>query len=134
MTEAVLDASVVMKWFREEGEEQAEAARSLRATFQAGGLRVVVPSLLYLEILNVAGRRWSWPRAALFDLAASLRDLRFDTREPGLLTVSEWTARGLTAYDAVYVALAESEGLALITSDERILSLAPRIATPLTFA
>ena len=72
MTEVVLDASVVIKWFRAEGERHVEPARALRAAFEAGELIVFAPPLLRLEIVNVAGRRWQWGEAALVNLAAGL--------------------------------------------------------------
>lgn len=128
MTEAVLDASVVLKWFRGEGEGHLAPARSLRAAFEAGRLVVFAPPLLRLELVNVAGRRWSWDEVALIELASALDELRFELREPELEGVARWTARGLTAYDAAYVALAEAEALPLITDDELILTVAPRIA------
>ena len=131
MTEAVLDASVVLKWFRGEGERHLAAARSLRAAFEAGDLHVLAPRLLRLEIVNVAGRRWGWDEAALVELAAALEELGFEFREPELARVARWTARGLTAYDAAYVALAEAEVLRLITDDDLIVSVAPEIAVAL---
>jgi predicted nucleic acid-binding protein len=132
VTEAVLDASVVIKWFHTEGEQNVIAARSLRDDFQAGNLVVFAPPLLYLEILNVAGRRWHWQRIALVDLADALDALNFERREPLLHDVAEWTARGLTAYDATYVALAESEEIKLITDDRLILAAAPGTASALS--
>lgn len=131
MTEAVLDASVILKWFRGEGERHLAAARSLRAAFEAGELLVFAPPLLRLEIVNVAGRRWNWDETALVELAAALDELGLELREPELGRVARWTARGLTAYDAAYVALAEAEALRFITDDELILTVAPRIATAL---
>ena len=131
MTEAVLDASVILKWFRGEGDRHLAAARSLRAAFEAGELLVFAPPLLRLEIVNVAGRRWSWAEAALVQLASALDELGFELREPELSHVARWTARGLTAYDAAYVALAEAEALRLITDDDLILSVAPQIAIAL---
>jgi predicted nucleic acid-binding protein len=132
VTEVVLDASVVVKWFHAAGETQVTAARSLRARFETGDLAVVVPRLLHLEIVNVAGRRWRWPQKRLLDLALALEDLQLDLREPPLLTIAQWTARGLTAYDACYVALAESVGVPLITDDDLILTTAPRVAFALS--
>jgi len=96
VTDAVLDASVVLKWFREHGEARVAQARSLRRAFEAGELVVIAPRLLQLEIVNVAGRRWQWDEQALLDLAASLDALGFELRQPALSGIARWTARGLT--------------------------------------
>jgi predicted nucleic acid-binding protein len=131
LTEAVLDASVVLKWFHGEGEENAEAARRLRAQFEAGELRVLAPTLLWLEILNVAARRWRWDGDQLDRLAVSLPELGFEILEPELVGIAEWATKGLTAYDAAYVATAEAAGVALITDDAEICRVAPEVAEAL---
>ncbi len=130
MSEAVLDASVVLKWFAAEQRGSAEARR-LRDDYAAGSLSVVAPTLLFLELLNVAGRRWGWNEAALLELAAALDDLSFEVGEPDVAAIAAWVARGLTSYDANYVALAESRGVPLVTDDETILEVAPGVARPL---
>lgn len=132
MTDAVLDASVVLKWFRDDDERHLAQARSLRLAFEAGDLLVVAPPLLQLEIVNVAGRRWGWNEEALTELAAALNDLGLELRQPALGDVARWTARGLTAYDATYVALAEAEGIRLVTDDNLVLGLATEIAVALS--
>lgn len=124
MTEAVLDASVVIKWFRSEGERHVDPARALRRAFEAGELIVFTPPLLRLEIVNVAGRRWRWREAALVDLAAALDELGFEQTEPDLVRVARWTARGLSAYDSAYVAVAEAIGTRLITDDDLVVEIA----------
>jgi predicted nucleic acid-binding protein len=131
VTEVVLDASVVLKWFRAEGERHLDPARSLRARFEAGRLAVLAPPLLRLEIVNVAGRRWQWGESALVELAVALDELGFEFEEPKLPRVAAWTARGLTAYDAAYVALAETRATPLITDDDLVVALAVDIATAL---
>jgi predicted nucleic acid-binding protein len=131
VTEAVLDASVVIKWFRSQGERHLDPARALRRSFEAGELVVFTPSLLGLEIVNVAGRRWRWNEAALVDLAAALDDLGFQLIEPDLIRVAQWAAHGLTAYDAAYVAVAEAVGTRLVTDDDLIVEIAQEIAQPL---
>jgi predicted nucleic acid-binding protein len=131
MRKLVLDASVLLKWFGGVDEAGVAAARELRAAFEGGELVVVAPPFLNLEIVNVAGRRWGWPADQLADLAAALQDLPLELRDPSLSAVAMWVATGLTAYDAVYVALAESEQVPLITADDRVLSLAPAVARPL---
>jgi len=127
----VLDASVVLKWFERGDEANVDAARRLRKEFQAGELRVVAPPLLWLEILNVAARRWHWSSSQLDQLAASLPELGFEEIEPELEGVAEWAAQGLTAYDAAYVATAEEAGIPLITDDAEICRIAPDASEPL---
>jgi len=133
VTEAVLDASVILKWFHVEGEGEGKvaASRALRTRFETGELTVFAPRLLHLEILNIAARRWHWQRPGLVELVRALSDLPFELREPELATVAEWTARGLTAYDASYVAVAESQSTHLITDDHLVLTIAHDVARPL---
>ncbi len=127
----MLDASVVLKWFvTEEGPHIAEA-RVLRADHESGRTMVTVPSILYLEILNVAGRSWGWDRDALVELTGGLLALRFDTVDPQLISVAHWVAQGLTAYGAAYVAIAEELGAPLVSDDRVILEAAPEVARPL---
>jgi predicted nucleic acid-binding protein len=131
LNELVLDASVVLKWFADEGEMGFEQARTVRGQYEAGALLVAVPSLMFLELLNIAGRRWSWDEPQLLELAGALDDLGFDVAEPELRSVAAWTARGLTAYDSTYVALAEERGVQVLTDDQQVLDLAPDLAGPL---
>ena len=134
MTEVVLDASVVIKWFRADGERNIDSARALRAAFEAGELIVFAPPLLRLEIVNVAGRRWRWRERELLELATALDDLGFELSEPDLARVAYWTARGLTAHDGAYVAVAEANGTRLITDDDLIVDTAGQIAQALAAA
>lgn len=134
MNEAVLDASVVIKWFHREGESHVEAARALRTQFEDGVLEVQAPTLLWLEILNVAARRWRSTQAKLEQLANSLTRLDFEMKDPDITAVARWTGQGLTAHDAAYVALAEQAGVHLVTDDEQILRVAPELAVGLANA
>jgi predicted nucleic acid-binding protein len=127
LREVVLDASVVLKWFAAEQRGSFEA-RQLRDDYEGGRLSVVVPSLLFLELLNVVGRRWGWEVEAVAELAEALGDLSFEVSEPELASVASWISLGLTAYDAAYVALAEGRNLALVTDDDAIIELAPGIS------
>ena len=88
MTEAVLDAAVVIKWFRSQGERHADEARALRRSHEAGALVVLTPPLLGPEIVNVAGRRWHWEERPLVELAAALDELGFQSTVPDLVRVA----------------------------------------------
>jgi len=128
MTEAVVDASVAIRWFEAAEGQVPGHAQALLDRYESGRLSVVVPPLIFLEVLNVAGRGWRWGEVALLALIARLETMRFDVLEPALDRVALWTARGLTAYDATYVALAEERGVPLLTDDREILAVASGIA------
>ena len=131
MSDVVLDASVLVKWFHAAGEDHLDQARALRARFESGELRALAPPLIWLEIVNVAARRWSFTAKKLEQLATSLSNLGFELIEPDLAAVARWTARGLTAYDAAYVAVAELTGTKLITDDHQIVATAPETTVAL---
>ena len=78
----------------------------------------------------MAGRQLRWTTEALDDFADQLDRTRFDVIEPELKPVARWIGRGLTAYDATYVALAEQLNIPLITVDRAILKMAPRLSRP----
>jgi predicted nucleic acid-binding protein len=134
MRELALDASIVLKWFDATEAGHAGAARALRSAYEAGRLKVFAPRLLLLEVLNVIGRRWRWEASALAAAATALGALRIELTDPRLDDVARWTARGLTAYDAAYVAVAEAAGVELVTDDAEILAVAPAIARGLAEA
>ena len=119
----VLDASVLLKWLRADDEQDRSEALRLQARFRAGELTIHVAPLLFLEILNVAARRWFFSAEDLQQLAGHLNSLAFVVRQPGLAAIARWTARGLTTYDACYVALAEERRMGVVTADERILEV-----------
>ena len=112
MRQLVLDASVLGRWIFQPNDAVAGA---LRAEFEAGELTVAVPALVFLE---------------LRELADQIQKSGFDVLEPDLARVATWVARGLTAYDASYVALAEQLAVPLATGNRLILELAPRVAVP----
>lgn len=128
MNVVVLDTSVLVRWFRPDGDIHSGRARQLREEFEAGALSVIAPTLLGLQMLNIAGREWGWPLEDVLELAVGLDDLGFELVEPELPAVASWVARGLTSYAAAYVAVAEATGVPLLTADERLLDVARGVA------
>lgn len=93
---------------------------------------LIAPQLLAVEILSVL-RRWvrhetvsaQRAEAALIDL----EDLGIVWMDMPPLLGEAWSLRdSLTAYDAVYVALAASLGAPLVTLDGGIITAAPEVA------
>lgn len=122
-TDVVCDASVVLKWFHEEGEREVEEARSLLAAHRAGRLTAWVLDLTFYELGNVLLRALRWPST---EVAAQLDDVRAicpvltpSSAELGLAAqLAE--AHALTFYDAAYAAAAAGRGAALATADEAL--------------
>ncbi|MGH2429327.1 MAG: PIN domain-containing protein [Candidatus Limnocylindria bacterium] len=131
MKRLVLDASVVLKWFTADGERHLEAARSLRAEYEAGRLTVIAPRLLWTELLEATARATGWPSDRLVRVAAEIDRLGFELRDPPVTELAGWVARGLTGAEAAYAAVASADELSLVTDDERLLRLAATVARPL---
>jgi predicted nucleic acid-binding protein len=130
-TALVLDASIVVKWIRPRGEQRVAEARALRVAYRRGAYSAAVPALFYLEMINIAARRWRWSPMRLDRLVAWLNALAFTTDEPPLQRITYWANRGLTAYDACYLALAELRRAVLVTADEALLEVGGRWVRPL---
>ncbi|HEY1780852.1 MAG TPA: type II toxin-antitoxin system VapC family toxin [Roseiarcus sp.] len=116
----VVDASVAAAWLLPE--EDSEAAETLIAALSR---RSPVPSLFWHELRNVLVMAERRGRIAAGEAAAAmvrLRRLPLEDAGAGadgaILALA--TARGLTAYDATYLALAQERGLPLATLDQRL--------------
>lgn len=119
MSAFVLDTSVAAAWYFPE--EFAAQARSYRDRLLAGSIRLLVPSLHYWELANVA-RTYVLRREIAAELAREIYDVHLDAP----LEVAEPDRRavlaaaldyGSTAYDAVYIALALEQDLPLLTAE-----------------
>jgi predicted nucleic acid-binding protein len=124
VTDVVCDASVILKWFHDEGEQEVEESRKLLAAHRAGELTAWILDLTFYELGNVLLRALGW-RAA--EVAAQLDDLRAICAvlapSAGDLRLAAELAEThrLTFYDAVYAATARGRGAALATADQALL-------------
>jgi predicted nucleic acid-binding protein len=125
VTAAVVDASIVSRWFWPPPDQ---ASLAIRSDYEAGRIEAHAPTLLFLELLNVAGRRMRWGEEELMTFSDTLWRSRFVLGDPPLPAIATWVARDLTAYDAAYVALAEQLGVPLVTRDRAVLDVARGIA------
>lgn len=87
--------------------------------------------MLPLEVLNVTARKWRVAPPAIAKAALWLDQFGVESVTPDLQAVACWVGTGLSAYDAAYVAVAESTGAELVTSDPQIVAAAPDHARPL---
>lgn len=126
----VVDASAVL-----DGLLDARSRADIAAVLTGAGDPLAAPDLIDVEVLSVL-RRWEHrgqistarARQALEDLQA-LPVTRFPAR---VVLDGAWSLRdSLTAYDAVYVALAQSLPAALLTTDARMAAAAAAMGVPL---
>lgn len=121
----VIDASVAVAFLTKE--VHTHHATSAIGAWRASATELLVPSLFWLELTNVlVGRKGISPEgviAAFIDLDnLGLRTIESD-RPLLLLATNEMVRAQLSAYDAVYLALALSTGSRLATLD-RVLAQA----------
>lgn len=114
----VFDSSVVVEMLR--ASDLGDLARERWETAR----RAHVPQLMAIESLQVI-RRWVAAREISVDRAhrmiALLRDMPVERHDHEVLLSRIFDLRGnLTAYDATYVALAESLDAPLLTLDARL--------------
>ena len=121
--EVVVDTSVVVKWFVEE--EYSREARLLRNAYADNLINIAAPSLLPYETLNALKYSGAFGEEELKDIARVLEDFQFTlfNLQSELATKSIELAmrKGVTIYDASYVALAQILGVELYTADEKLI-------------
>lgn len=125
MNSYVVDASVVLMWLADRGEPFRDAALAVDRAYQAGSFELVVPHLLYSEVLHVISRRWRYSPADVLALARDVENMGFRAEQPAAIAIARWANNGLTGYDATYVALAEVLGSSVIAADQRMANAAP---------
>lgn len=127
MSTFVLDASVAMKWFLPaKDEELVPQALDLLARQTKSELRFIVPGIFWAEMGNIF---WKAVRARRCPRQYADESILF-LQEKNLTTVSsrELMSDALaiaitfdrTVYDSLYVALAVSHNVPLVTADERL--------------
>jgi predicted nucleic acid-binding protein len=83
-----------------------------------------VPTLFWLEVVNVLAFRYRYAPAAIVEAVYELEQVGVITAEvgrPGVLAVIDAIGRrGITAYDAACLVLAESTDAMLLTADARL--------------
>ena len=120
----VVDASLALKWVLEE--EYTEEALALRNQWRVTGQAVIAPSIFRSEVTNALHQSCRHGHLSRSDAAEALDILLslVAIRDPielysRALVLAGDMALGST-YDALYVALAESEGCDMWTADQRL--------------
>jgi len=126
----VVDASVAFKWLiPDSAEDDVPKAKALLVDHMEGRAKITIPSLLYYEVGNILLFGRSRPpldeaMEALTDLFAVPLDVAPPALADATATLQLASHRGLSYYDATYVALAEILDCTLITADRRLVQRA----------
>jgi predicted nucleic acid-binding protein len=125
MTSLLVDTSVLIKWFHEEGESDVAAARALRDAHVTGELDAHILDLAMYEVGNVLIRALRWDAA---DVADQLDDLIILlgpalAPNPGWLRDAARLAQlhRLSFYDACWAAAAAGLGIPLASADAALI-------------
>ena len=122
--DVVCDASVVLKWFHEEGEEEVEPSRALLELHRSRRVALSVLDLTFLEVANVILRALhakSEHVAIVLDALAEICP-QMPVSHAALTEAVKLAERhGLTVYDAAYAAVAAGRRAQLATMDRALL-------------
>ncbi len=127
MKACVIDANIAAKWvLPPAGEAFVDQALRLLDRHVKGDLRFVVPDLFWAETGNIlwkAVRYGRCSKASAENSLATLKASRLVTEPTESLVEAALTIAmtfNRTAYDSLYVALAQESGTVLITADEKL--------------
>jgi predicted nucleic acid-binding protein len=116
----VLDASVAAKWFFA-GEPNRDRALAVRGLLAHRPEQFAVPHLFHSELLHVLARKSAGDPVFVergFDLVLHLGIRTLGLSKAAWQSAAAWSCRGLSGYDATYVALAEDLDGKWLTADE----------------
>jgi len=122
----VVDASVAIAliW----SEVSGVAASGLISRHRSSAGRLIVPDQFWLELANVLTRRYGASPELVVQAFRSLDELEIESirieRPVLLLALDVQHRHGLSAYDAIYLALAQAENGRLLTLDMRLAAAA----------
>lgn len=123
MKRLVIDASVSLKWYLDD-EEHSARALSLLAKYVSDELDIIAPTLLEYEVTNgliIARKRGRVKEDAILAALDGFKDLGIKLKNISHLypkVLHYCKTYNCSAYDASYMAIAENEGVDLITSDK----------------
>lgn len=126
MTEIVVDASVVAKWYVPE--KHHEEARALRDDYLDGRHELLAPALMPFEVVNALKYSGHYDGDRLVEASETLPEYGIDLvpyREAGPVAAVA-ADLDVTLYDASYVALAHATDSTAYTADERLLDAVAR--------
>jgi predicted nucleic acid-binding protein len=117
---AVVDSSILLKWFRP-NEPHADTANAILRAYLDERLELTIPDLAAYEVANVM--RYRTPEVDAAQAAETLFNLRIPIYRLNYPTIRRAiqasVQRDISVYDATFLAVAETLRLQLVTADKR---------------
>lgn len=130
----ILDTSVAVKWFADEGGTEQAKADQLLDVLERGECILKAPELLYFEVTNALMLSQRFPKDKVMESLGSLRKLKIEVESLNWSTLTRAveiaSACKATIYDSYFLAMAFEADCVLVTADEVFLRKAshlPRI-------
>lgn len=127
----VVDASSLGKLIADE--PGADAFRAWFFATSESDAELEAPELLWYEFGRLVQRLLPDEDADVIADIVTAHTMPFHLRRPAPGTAAAYASRGLTFYDAAYVAVAEERGSILVTSDKPMAKVARRSRIPVRF-
>jgi predicted nucleic acid-binding protein len=122
----VIDASIAIKWFKDEDEDYVDLALSIQGKKLTGEVEIIVPDLFFLEVLNAFLKKPALSQKYISNIKEILLKMNMGIVYPDSeilgKTINIALKNNLTFYDALYIATAEVKDAILYTEDKKILS------------
>lgn len=123
----IVDASIVLKWVTQEGEENTSEAHTVLTDIDSGRITAKSPDLLYVEFANVLYTSKKYSEAKIIHALNTLARLPIQivSISPDLLlsAINISTHFEQTVYDGLYLALAKKENAKVITADKQLIKV-----------
>ena len=123
----VIDASIGIKWFKFENENNLKSALVLREKILNNEITVFIPDLFLYEVLNTLLLNTGFIEEELNEALNTiyLMELQIINSDKDLTkrALSISYNYKITYYDSLYISLAEAYNALLVTEDKKILSL-----------